>query len=1103
MASVSRSERLKAQLERSRALEPTPTPPSGTAGQGPGGPGGPGEAATPPSSTPSGTTSTPTISTATSPTSATPPSSTSATPVSSSPVTATPASDSASPGEVLESPSNTIARLMAERLKEILEAAANGRALLGDVGSDPVFRVLFNRYKKMVSSESPLAAVPTALAPFFAPLGISVQGGGSTGEPVSFLLTSAIIVQAKATLDRVSESKRAAQDARSGVQVAETRVKVLRADLASARATLKETQDEVAALRKALALMNAETQAAVAAESRAMQDVLHAAENKREAKAAKKRIRAQIKALTAASSSQALVDDIDGGKSALATSTEPARTDPPVVLTADKLREVRQLLDLEHIARSRAQVIGKLPSTSGNAHKKAQAKAEAMQAVFAVRSAREADPSAWDAAVAALERVSFDATGDEDRAAAATDASAPDNVAPAGMALSVPAPPSASKASPFAGLALEPVDFESAGTLVRLAPDVPFRHNHTLTAVQRGTGFSLPERLVDAFEPYAAPTLATFDDFAAAAVAGEPLDSLDVEIEPSLTGALLLTRYPSSGLLPLPASGRVRPTPVNADTAEDRLYVLGTNTSVVRLCLAIEYRKRQALKYVSQDPTLAAMHEICVSFHCLYTMYKAGAVAEDRLAAAAQVARSELRDIIATFPPCSADHTICHWHESTLCPCSSSARSLCRCWLPLAVSVEAPLELAELPTELFLAPLGEALAAARAAETGIARASKRVKLTTFDAAFSGAEGLDWARRFVAARIAERESPPPLSAAVADGWALLLAAGLVVPLSASASPALLGSSASSGSSSPRARASSAPTLGEAASGPGLVDSDKALYRFIMDDPKADLNLRVLFVGEPGSPHAVADKLKKACLSLYGAFLADDGRSLDREGMMSSEAFAAFEADIAELQRVDLAALGPDDRIAFFINVYNILCIHAQFVFGPPSSVLARRTFFKRARYTIALHSYSLDDIEHGILRCNVGGHFTDADDPRLALCPPRRDPRIHFALNCGAESCPPIRVYDADKLDAQLTLAAQCFCQSEVSIEPQPSASNELILSMSKIFMWYHNDFGATDADMLAYLMPFLPPHAAEIIAEALASDTTFKIEYNSYSWKAM
>ena len=36
------------------------------------------------------------------------------------------------------------------------------------------------------------------------------------------------------------------------------------------------------------------------------------------------------------------------------------------------------------------------------------------------------------------------------------------------------------------------------------------------------------------------------------------------------------------------------------------------------------------------------------------------------------------------------------------------------------------------------------------------------------------------------------------------------------------------------------------------------------------------------------------------------------------------------------------------------------------------------------------------------------------DPRSEVSLTEVDPRVHFALNCGALSCPPIRIYTEDK-----------------------------------------------------------------------------------------
>ena len=73
------------------------------------------------------------------------------------------------------------------------------------------------------------------------------------------------------------------------------------------------------------------------------------------------------------------------------------------------------------------------------------------------------------------------------------------------------------------------------------------------------------------------------------------------------------------------------------------------------------------------------------------------------------------------------------------------------------------------------------------------------------------------------------------------------------------------------------------------------------------------------------------------------------------------------------------------------------------------------------------------MEHGLLRRNRPHPatgvvpFTSDKDPRRAWMADQLDPRIHFALVCGAKSCPRIRVYHGATLDADLDAAARTFC----------------------------------------------------------------------------
>ena len=121
------------------------------------------------------------------------------------------------------------------------------------------------------------------------------------------------------------------------------------------------------------------------------------------------------------------------------------------------------------------------------------------------------------------------------------------------------------------------------------------------------------------------------------------------------------------------------------------------------------------------------------------------------------------------------------------------------------------------------------------------------------------------------------------------------------------------------------------------------------------------------------------------------------------------------------------------------------------------------FWRIHAYNIGGLIYNLDEIEHGVLRRNKGHpnagkqEFSD-DDPRAKVSLTSLDPRIHFALNCGARSCPPIRVYTEDKIEAQLDTASRSFLDQEVRVIKDPATGN-WTLELSKLFLWYGADFG--------------------------------------------
>jgi len=158
--------------------------------------------------------------------------------------------------------------------------------------------------------------------------------------------------------------------------------------------------------------------------------------------------------------------------------------------------------------------------------------------------------------------------------------------------------------------------------------------------------------------------------------------------------------------------------------------------------------------------------------------------------------------------------------------------------------------------------------------------------------------------------------------------------------------------------------------------------------------------------------------------------------------------------------------------------------------------------------------TLNDIEHGVLRGNRRPPYTpacrfEAKEPRLALCVAQVDPRIHFALVCGAKSCPPVRIFTVANLDRALDAATTWFCNepSNVQIELQDGT-----IRLSQIFRWYSGDFGTSDVDFkniptLRFILRFLRDTSKEDAArkEALRlmiDSGSFSVAWLPYDWSA-
>lgn len=244
-----------------------------------------------------------------------------------------------------------------------------------------------------------------------------------------------------------------------------------------------------------------------------------------------------------------------------------------------------------------------------------------------------------------------------------------------------------------------------------------------------------------------------------------------------------------------------------------------------------------------------------------------------------------------------------------------------------------------------------------------------------------------------------------------------------------------------------------------------------------------------------------------LNLKAKHINETTGKVDYRSMLASPEFADYVQLTQNLKYIDLSTLSENENKAFFINIYNALVVHGIVVKssqrGFYGSLLSRLHFFAETSYDIGHRLFSLNDIENGILRGNkespvplTGKPFRDGDSvlEHVLDC----DARIHFALNCGASSCPPIAFYSAERLDRQLDMATASYLSSSVNFDIKKRT-----LYLPKLFKWYYKDFGKDPYEVYSFVIKHVQASKPEMAAEMLVTTrgkAKYFIEYQDYDW---
>jgi hypothetical protein len=225
------------------------------------------------------------------------------------------------------------------------------------------------------------------------------------------------------------------------------------------------------------------------------------------------------------------------------------------------------------------------------------------------------------------------------------------------------------------------------------------------------------------------------------------------------------------------------------------------------------------------------------------------------------------------------------------------------------------------------------------------------------------------------------------------------------------------------------------------------------------------------------------------SAYAALLGDKvSNGLVDYASIKAER-SGLDSLVKSVATADLSAATADQRLAFYINAYNILTLRSIIDAYPVESIKDIDGVWDDKTWPVAGSKITLNDIEHEILRKEFD------------------EPRIHIAINCASIGCPPLLElpYYPEQLDSLLSVAARRFALSTTHNQIDPGAKTA---RLSAIFDWFGDDFKVQyyQADKLpgldekknaalGFIFLHLPAGAADELWQV-----AFKVSHLDYDW---
>lgn len=236
-------------------------------------------------------------------------------------------------------------------------------------------------------------------------------------------------------------------------------------------------------------------------------------------------------------------------------------------------------------------------------------------------------------------------------------------------------------------------------------------------------------------------------------------------------------------------------------------------------------------------------------------------------------------------------------------------------------------------------------------------------------------------------------------------------------------------------------------------------------------------------EFGDPYGITSEFGKRDIGKYKQFLSIDASSINLNRTANSLfLLRRLKLLFEKLASVNLENLSHQEKLAFWINIYNSCMMNAFLEHGIPESPEMVVALMQKAIVNVGGHLLNAITIEHFILRLPYHSKYTfskgaknDEKTARSIFGLELSEPLVTFALSCGSWSSPAVRVYSAAQVENELEVAKREYLEAAVGI----SSSK---FKIPKLLDWYLLDFAKDLESVLDWICLQLP---SELGKEAL------------------